>query len=51
MYKATITYPYGGGRKIRTTHVSKFKCIAWLKALWSVRYGNKDFFEIQVNAE
>ena len=51
MYKATIFYPYGTGRRIRTTHFSKIKFIAWLKAWWAVRYGNKGFFEIEVNAE
>ena len=51
MYKATISYPQAGGRKVRTTHFSKWKCIAWLKAWWAIRYGNKDFFEIKVSAE
>ncbi len=51
MYKATIFYPYGGGRRVRSTHFAYTKLGAKLKAWWAVRYGNKDFFTVDVTAD
>ena len=50
MYQATVTYPYGNGKRIRTTHVAFTKLGARIKAWWAIRYGNSDFFEISVDA-
>ena len=51
MYKSIITYPYGGGQRVRSTHYAHTKLGAWIKALWAVRYGNKDFFSVKVSAD
>lgn len=52
MYKATVTYPYGSGRRVRSTHFAHTKLFAKIKAWFAMRYcAHKDFFTIDVAKE
>ena len=52
MYKATVTYPYGGGRRVRSTHFARTKFWAKVKAWFALRYcDGKDFFAINIVKE